>query len=722
MAVVVILIMIAFVGGAALQQILRKVGAGAQTVAYFGEKGKITGRDVLGAQSDLAVLRMLMFHNLFHFGMGDLTSRLLAQLLFPDSRIASALSDEMKQAVMQGRLQINIKDIDVFFSQATGRSEYSWILLKAEARQAGCIMTNSQAKQLLRQIIPQLTQGQADAKQLVDFIIKNRSVPEREIFRIVADIWAILAYTKMITSGEDVTISQVKAAIGREGEKINAEFVKINASDFVAAQPEPTAKELDDQFEQYKNFSPGQITDQNPYGFGYKLPAMIAIEYLVLKLDDVRTLVTEPTANETEIFYQQNLDSPAYQPLFKYDELTDPNDPESKVQKTKSYAEIAGQIHRIMAQDKTNRQAEMILNEAIGLTEAGFAGINVDQADSAELGKLAGDYKEVAAKLTNKYKIKIYTGQTGMLSDADIVSDRYLGILSVEGQNKKVIPLSTAIFALDELGADGSGTFGVPRVKMWQNIGPAKDMFGSIISILRVIRAETASEPDNVNVSISKTGVVLVDEIEQAEKLYSIKDKVAEDIKLQKAMHSTKERAAELVKLVNQKGWTEALDQLNKPQSDTQTAPTVNLQLDKLSDQTRFSVMDIQTARAQSADSPVAATFIRSTIEQKELLDELYSLLPTGKTEAANLTSVFEFKPGACYYVVKNVSRTAVTRQDYLQKKSQVALMLDAARSESLLLIHLRPDNIFKRMNFTPAGTTGDSSPAENQQQPAGAS
>ena len=85
-----------------------------------------------------------------------------------------------------------------------------------------------------------------------------------------------------------------------EGEKINAEFVKINASDFVAAQPEPPAEELDGQFEQYKSFSPSQITDQNPYGFGYKLPAMIAIEYLVLKLDDVRTLITEPTPNETE--------------------------------------------------------------------------------------------------------------------------------------------------------------------------------------------------------------------------------------------------------------------------------------------------------------------------------------------------------------------------------------------------------------------------------------
>lgn len=718
MAFVVIFIMIAFVGGTAFQQIMSRIGAGGRTVAYFGEKGKIAGADILQAQSDLNVLRMLMFHQLLHFGLPDLSSRLLAQLLFPDTRIAADLSDNMRQAVIQGRLQMSTKDIDTFFSQATGRSELLWILLRAEAKQAGCVTTNNQAKQILRQIVPQLTQGQADAKQLVDYIIKNHGIPEREIFRIAGDLWAVMAYTKMITSNEDVTISEVRAAVGREGEKIDAEFVRINASDFVAAQPEPTPQELAEQFELYKKFPPGRIDDRNPYGFGYEQPPRITLEYLIMKLDDVRTLIAEPTPDETEAFYRQNLELPDYQSLFKYDQLEDPNDPASKVQKTRSYAEVAGQIQRIMIQTKTNRQADMILNEAIGLTETGFTSENAARTGNAEPDKLAGNYAEAAAKLSDKYKIKVLTGQTGVLSAADVAADTYLGRLAIEGQNQKVIPLSKVVFALDEVGAGQAGPLGVPGSKMWQNIGPARDMFGSIVAIVRVIQAENASEPADLNAGFNKKGVVL-DETEQTESVYSVRDKVAEDIQLQKAMRPAGARAYELVKLIDLKGdWTGALGEINRLYHDPNDPSTVNLQPDRLSQQIRLSDMDIRTARAQSEDNPAAAIYVRNSMERKRLLDKLYSLIPAGKTEAANLNSVIEFKPGACYYVVKDISRTVVTQQDYHRKKAQAALMIDAARAERLSLIHLGPDNIFKRMNYRPAATKTDS----DKQQPTGAS
>ena len=371
-----------------------------------------------------------------------------------------------------------------------------------------------------------------------------------------------------------------------------------------------------------------------------------------------------------------------------------------------------------MIQAKTNRQADMILNEAIGLTEAGFGGKNIDQPDSAEPDKVAGDYKEAAANLSDKHKIAVYTGRTGVLSAADVAADTYLSRLAIEGQNQKVIPLGKVVFALDELGAGQAGPLGVPRSKMWQNIGPAKDMFGSIIAIVRVIQAENVSEPADLNASFNTNGVIL-DETEQTESVYSVRDKVAQDIKLQKAMRPARARAYELVKLIDQKGgWTEALGELNRLHRDPNDPSTVMLRLDKLSQQTRLSDMDIRTARAQSADNPAAATYVRNSMERKRLLDKLYSLIPAGKTEAANLKSVLEFKPGACYHVVKDISRTAATQQDYHQKKAQVALMMDATRAERLLLIHLGPDNIFKRMKFKYAGAKPDS----EKQQPTGAS
>ena len=713
MTFVVIFIMIAFVGGTALQQLMNRIGGTNRVVAYWGDQNKIMAKDIMQAQSELNVLRVLMFDRLFNFGLGDLKSTLLAQLLFADPQTAAVVSDQLKKAVMTGQLPASNKDIDTFFTQAQGRSEIYWILLKAEAKQAGWVVSNSQAKTLLKQIVPQLTRGQADAQQLVNYIIKNYRMPERKIIGAVAAIWGISSYARMITSNEDVTINQVKAAVGRDGEKIDAEFVRINASDFVAEQAEPAPEELAEQFERYKEFTPGVISEPNPYGFGYKLPARVALEYLILNLDDVQKLVAEPGPEEMEEFYRQNVNLSEYQPLFKYEVQLDPNDPESKVQKTRTYAEVSGQIQRILTQEKTDRQADMIMSEAIELTEAAFAGADIDQVGPQEFEKLAADYKQTAAKLGEKYKIKVHTGRTGMLSPTDVAGDKYLSTLLVEAHSQAPSPLSKVVFAIDQVGVVELGRFDAAKPRMWQNIGPIKDIFGSIIALVRVIKAEKESVPTDLNVSFNKDGVILDETQERAQDIYAVKDRVTKDLKLIKAMDLAKARAEELVTLIGPKGWDDAVDEFNKTYSDKQGPSAVKLWVDKLSEQTRVSLMDIKTARAQSADNPAPQMFIRGRMESKMLLDKLYSLLPAGRTEAVNITSVVEFKPGASYYVVKNVSRTAVTTTDYYEKKSQTAFALDAARSESLGLIHFGPENIFKRTRYRVADAKGKD-PAKN--------
>ena len=723
MTFVVIFIMIAFVGGTAFQQLMSRIGGRNKVVAYFGDQDKVTTKDIMQAQSELNVLRILMFDRLLNFGSSELKSLLLGQLLFPDPQTAALVSDEMKKAVIAGQLQVTSKDIDAFFTQAQARTEIYWILLKAEARQVGCVISKSQAKSVLKQIVPQLTRGQADAQQLVNYIIKNYRIPEEKTLDAVANLWAVLTYARMITTNEDVTINQVKAAIGRDGEKINAEFVKINASDFVGEQAEPAGEELAEQFERYKKFNPGRITEANPYGFGYKLPARVALDYLIVRMDDVRTLVTEPGPEETEEFYRQNLNLPEYQAMFKYEDQTDPNDPESKVQETRTYAEVSGQIQRIMTQQKTNRQADMIMSEAVELTEAAFAGLDIDQADASELEKLAGDYKETAAKLSEKYKIKVHTGRTGLLSAADMATERYLSTLPVEARSQAPVPLSKVVFAIDEVGAGELGRFDPAKPKMWQNIGPMKDIFGSIIAIVRVTKAEKASEPTNLDVTFNKDGVILGETQERVENVYSVKDMVLKDLKLIKAMQVAKDRAQELVKIIARKGWDEAVAEYNKIYSDKEGTSAVELRLDKLAEQAKVSLMDIKTARAQSADNPNAQMFIRNHVETKMLLDKLYSLLPAGRTEAVNITSVVQFKPGASYYVLKDVSRTAVTTADYYEKKGQTAFMLDAGRSESLAMVHFGPENIFKRTRYRVADAKGkDPAKTEKEKESGGES
>ena len=238
MVFLLIFVMVAFVGGSALMQILQRFSAGAvQKVARYGDKGTITNRDLAFERAELDVLKILRVPQFLvsqqaFTGGPDLKMRFLSQLLFADSNIAAAVNDEIKNALIQGRYHFSEHDIDTFFKQARANSDLYWLLLKAEAKQAGCAVSQQQAQEVLIQIIPAMTQQNLTAAQLVNAIITNRRVPEEKIMTVFADFLAVLTYAQVVTGTENVTINQVKANIGRSGEKIDAEFVKFKAESF----------------------------------------------------------------------------------------------------------------------------------------------------------------------------------------------------------------------------------------------------------------------------------------------------------------------------------------------------------------------------------------------------------------------------------------------------------------------------------------------------------
>ena len=102
MVFLLIFIMIAFVGGSALMQILQRFSAGAvRKVARYGDKSTITNKDLMFARSELDVLRMLQVPQFLvsqqaFTGGPDLKMRFLSQLLFADSNLALAINDEIK--------------------------------------------------------------------------------------------------------------------------------------------------------------------------------------------------------------------------------------------------------------------------------------------------------------------------------------------------------------------------------------------------------------------------------------------------------------------------------------------------------------------------------------------------------------------------------------------------------------------------------------------------
>jgi hypothetical protein len=139
MAVVVIVIMIGFIGGGALQQIGRRRSG---TIAHFGEKIEITDNDRMRAQRELEILKMLRADALLR--SQDLHGIFLGELLFSEQRASVALINQLKQTIRSNQYQISEKQINDIYRRQAPPFIY-WLLLKNEAQLAGIGISNEQA-------------------------------------------------------------------------------------------------------------------------------------------------------------------------------------------------------------------------------------------------------------------------------------------------------------------------------------------------------------------------------------------------------------------------------------------------------------------------------------------------------------------------------------------------------------------------------------------------
>lgn len=727
MAVVVIFIFVGFVGEAYFTQFSRRRTDQRKTIAYFADNRKITNYDLASARQELEILKLLQADKILRnistpaFRASDLQAVLLAELLFSDRAISPALTSYIKQTIGTNQYRISEKQINDIYRRPMPNETY-WLLLKNEAQLAGVKTSNEISGMQLAKIIPQIFNGAAYS-QLIGSITNQQGISEEEILTTFSELTTVLMYARMICTGEDATSSQIMHNASWEEETIDVEFVKFDSAVFAKTGGEPNEEKLAEHFDKYKRFFAGDINDQNPYGFGYKLDDRVQLEYIVVKLDDVSATVTAPTEEEAEEFYQKHREE------FTASVPSDPNDPNSPPQtkRIKSYGEVAGVILKSLLQNKIDSEAEKILQEARTLTEAGLQATDMELAkiSSEQFKQLAGDYAAAAKQLSEKYKIKVYTGQTGLLSASDILSDKYLGVLFLKGYGYNPLALTRAVFAIDELADSELGPFDIPKPRLYENIGPAKDILGRIMVVVRVTEAEKASEPNSINQTFAKGSLKFDEDQEQpGENVYSIRKIVAEDLKKLSAMDTTKNKAEEFIRLAAKDGWESTVDKFNKlyEQPDTQSGKDANaFELQTFTNLQRASSMALETVVLQSAGNPARRLLVNKAKKENQLIGQLYSLIPQDSNAIDTLPLVIEFKPGMSYYCLKNISVKRLDQEQYDKIKALQDYKEDFIQSQSLAPVHFNPENILKRMNFrqvkegkepadtnTPSGSEGD--------------
>ncbi len=595
------------------------------------------------------------------------------------------------------RYRISDKQINDIYRRPMGSDLY-WYCLENEAQLAGIRISNEQAGNHLARTIPQLTSG-ATYSQLIGALINRRGIPEKEILTAFGKLLAVLEYAGMICSSEDITTQQIMQTASWENETIDVEFVKFDSAVFAETQDQPSEEKISAHFDKYKKFFAGAVSEENPYGFGYKLPDRVKLEYIAVRLDDIAETVTPPTQEETEEYYQKHIKQFTAQVP---SEANDPNSPQ--IERTQSYAEVASTISKNLLQNKINSKAERILQEAKTLTEAYLQDTDMEGQNLSveQLSRMVGDYETTAEKLSKKNEIKVYAGQTGLLSAADIQADEYLGGLYLKGYGyNNPVRLTQIIFAVDELAASELSPFDVPKPRMYENIGPARDVSERIIAVVRVTEVRKACEPESVNQTFSKAILRFGRDEEPAIRdVYSVKEKVVEDLKKLAAMDTAKNTADEFIKQVVKDGWEGAIVRFNELYGRQDEGEPNVFELQNWTELRRISRETIGTLAMQSEGNPVAQLSVDRVVKEGMFIGQLYSLVPQDANRLDTVPLIMEFKPNMSYYVIKNIMVKRLEQKQYERLKALQAYKEDVIQSQSMAAVHFNPENILKRMNF----------------------
>ena len=720
MAVVVIILMIAFVGGSSLQYFLRGNRQLHSTIAYYGNGNKITNYDLYLANNELDILRMLRTDDILRmlqvplFNTPDMQAFFMSELLFSDQKTSPAYINYIKRAIGTNLYNISEKQLNDMHRRTLPSDSIYWYCLKNEAKSAGIRVSNEDAGRVLGQIIPRLFENRT-YPQVITSIVNRNGITEQKILETFSNLLSVLRYAHLMCSGQDITTRQLMQMVAWEQERINVEFVEFDSKDFVRMQEAPGQEQMTEHFNKYRNYFPGDAGEENPYGFGYKLPERIQLEYIVLRLDEVSLIVKAPTQDEVEEYYDRNKEQ-----LFKEQVPSNPNDPNSPlVERIRPYASVVNIISKQLNQEKIKIKAEGIIQEAVALTELSLEDVNDAEfanLSTEELAKMVGDYKTAAEKISQKYNIKVYTGKTGLLNAIDMQTDEYLSRLYLQGYGQNPVSLTKAVFAVKELAVSELGPYDVQIPRMYINIGPAKDMLslrgelGEIIVLFRVTQATKAAEPESLDTTIRKESLVLdPNDRETDESVYSVKEKVAEDLKKLTAFETAGKKADEFIETASKQGWEETIKQYNDmygnnedtESDDPNTSETKEtFKLETLTGLQRIPKATLDTMNRQNDSNPAAKYFAIERKRSSLLLERFYSLIPSDSNSVEALPLVMEFKPDICLFCIKNIEIKRIWKEDYDKIKAMRLYTDDKVESQSLAAIHFNPGNILKRMKF----------------------
>ncbi len=182
-----------------------------------------------------------------------------------------------------------------------------------------------------------------------------------------------------------------------QGAKVMGKAVLIDAESLMDQTPKPSEEDVKTLFDEYKDALPGQ---GEPYGFGYRVPNRVKVEYLVIASDEAKQHVK---INEADALAYHRKHPELYSAAGSQNQL-------------KPYEQVRDQVIEDLTTEKAYALVEKMTKTAFGLLYEDTRGM--DKVDDyrviGDITKLRS-MREVADKLEDEYGFRpeVVKGNSG---------------------------------------------------------------------------------------------------------------------------------------------------------------------------------------------------------------------------------------------------------------------------------------------------------------------
>ena len=171
------------------------------------------------------------------------------------------------------------------------RENLTYALLLAEAAGMGVSVSDADVQTFLSRIG---LEGAGYDVMLSSLRAAERGMTEQRLRAAVADWLMIFRAFEAAQVGNPPSVPELQMLYRDLGEMIELRMLRIPADDFLKDVAEGPVDGIVERFVQFKDNPPGKFSLENPFGFGYRQPNRVRVQYLFVSRDGGQTWAMEP--------------------------------------------------------------------------------------------------------------------------------------------------------------------------------------------------------------------------------------------------------------------------------------------------------------------------------------------------------------------------------------------------------------------------------------------